>query len=208
MLNEFISRFPMLSTCTEDIEAAADMLCSCFKSGGKLLVCGNGGSASDSTHIVGELMKGFLLKRCLSNTQKNKFAEMFEDGEKIAENLQGALPAIALTEASALSTAFLNDVCPDTVFAQQVWGLGLPLDTLLCISTSGNSKNVVAAAKTAKVLGLRVISLTGEKESALSEISDITIRVPETETFKVQELHLPVYHYICAKCEKEFFEVK
>jgi D-sedoheptulose 7-phosphate isomerase len=205
MIDELILRYPVLAVCKDDIENAVALLCSAFKKSGKLLVAGNGGSASDSAHIVGELMKGFIFRRPLSDKEKELF-DSFSDKDFLVKNLQGALPALSLTEASALSSAFSNDVCPDMVFAQQVWGLGVKGDVFLALSTSGNSKNVVLAAKVAKAKGLSVISLTGENPSQLLEISDITIRVPEKETFKVQELHLPVYHYICAQCEKYFFE--
>ncbi|MBR4909916.1 MAG: SIS domain-containing protein, partial [Clostridia bacterium] len=170
------------------------------------LLCGNGGSAADCEHIVGELMKGFLSKRRLSEELKQS---MIKNAGYInkdwLEKLQGGLPAISLTSAAALNSAFCNDVDPELVYAQQLMGLGDDRDVLLCISTSGNSKNVCAAATVGKALGIKVIGLTGKSGGKLKEIADICICAPETETYKVQELHLPIYHYICAEAEKHFF---
>ena len=163
-----------------------------------MLLCGNGGSAADCEHISGELMKGFLLRRELSDTDKEKFGE-------IADKLQYGLPCIPLTSFQALTTAVSNDTSADMIFAQSVMALGKKDDVLIAMSTSGNSKNVLYAAKTAKAIGMQVISITGAKVSLLSEISDITIKLPETETYKVQELTLPVYHALCADIENEFF---
>lgn len=206
MLNELITRYPVLDSIKGDISDAADMLINCFENGGKLLICGNGGSCADSEHIVGELMKGFLKKRPLDSTQRKSMKSLCpEIKDEWLCSLQGALPAIPLTAFSALNTAFCNDVDPELIFAQPVMGLGRLGDAIICISTSGNSKNVCAAAAVAKSLGLIVIGLTGATGGKLNEISDICIRVPETETFKVQELHMPVYHYICAAAEAHFF---
>ncbi len=206
-MSELYMRYPMLEACRCDIEAAVDIIKKAYCNGGKLLVCGNGGSCADSDHIVGELMKGFMLKRKLGSPFREKLEKLgFEDAEYIAENLQGALPAISLPSQSAIISAYANDVKADMVYAQLVFGYGGEEDVFMGISTSGNSENVVLAAKVAKAKGLKTIALTGEKNSRLSEICDITVKVPETETFKVQEMHLPVYHYICAELEKEFFE--
>lgn len=206
-MQELLKRYPCLENCRSDIEAAVNMLKSSYKQGGKLLVCGNGGSCADSEHIVGELMKGFLLKRKPDVKFKAALKNSgYEDYEYIADNLQGALPAISLPSQTALISAFANDVSSDMVYAQLVYGYGNINDVFLGISTSGNSKNVVCGAKVAKAKGLKTLALTGEKESKLSEVCDISIKVPETETYKVQELHLPVYHYICYELEKEFFE--
>lgn len=201
-----LTRYPTLSACTEDIQKAENLMLKTYYAGGKLLVCGNGGSASDAAHIVGELMKGFLLKRPMNEETKKKFKDVLgEDCEAFAQNLQCGIPAIALDSQHALFTAYANDVDADYVYAQQVFGYARENDLFIGISTSGNSKNIVNAAKTAKALGIKTIALTGAKKSKLSAICDCTIRVPETETFMVQELHLPVYHYLCAEMEEEVF---
>ena len=205
-LNRLIDRYPKLIVCREDIWRAYELLEEAYSSDRKLLVSGNGGSASDSEHIVGELMKEFKLKRKVYGQQAAALKEIdAELGQTLADNLQGALPAISLTGHSALQTAFMNDAEPELVFAQQVNGYGKPGDVYLGISTSGNSKNVVYAAITAKAKGLKVIGLTGSRESKLSKLADVCIRVPETETYKIQELHLPVYHMLCIAVENEFF---
>ena len=199
-------RYPQLEQCMDDIQKAFDVLHECYAKGRKLLVCGNGGSAADSEHIVGELMKEFRLKRKVFASQAEAMKAIHpEMGQYLAENLQGALPAIALTGHSALSTAFMNDAESVLVFAQQVNGYGKPGDVFMGISTSGNSANVVYAAITAKARGLKVIGLTGVKESKLSALADVCIRVPETETYRIQELHLPVYHCLCLMLEECFF---
>lgn len=206
MLNELLKRYPCLESTREDILKAEKALITAFKNGNKLLMCGNGGSCADCEHIAGELMKGFLSKRPLSEEQKAEMkANCSEIEEKYLSLLQRAVPAIALPSFTALNTAFCNDVEPELVFAQCLMGLGKKDDVLLCISTSGNSKNVVAAALTAKALGIKTIGLTGKTGGKLKSICDICICVPETETFKVQELHLPVYHYLCARVEEEIF---
>ncbi|MBR5553422.1 MAG: SIS domain-containing protein [Clostridia bacterium] len=202
---ELFERYPCLCACEKDIDAARELICETYKRGGTVYVCGNGGSCSDSDHIVGELMKGFLLRRELSAADTAKFAEMFEDGAEFAANLQGALPAVSLTAQTAILSAFANDVEPDMVYAQLVYGYARENDLVIGLSTSGNSKNVVNAIKAAKFRGAKTLSMTGMKESKLSAMSDATIRVPETETFKIQELHLPIYHYLCAAVEEEFF---
>lgn len=206
MLNELLKRYPCLESASEDILKAENALINGFKNGNKLLLCGNGGSCADCEHIVGELMKGFLSKRPLTESQK---AEMKANCPEMDENylslLQRAVPAISLPSFTALNTAFCNDVEPELIFAQSLMGLGAKGDMLMAISTSGNSKNVVAAALTAKALGLKTIGLTGKSGGKLKSICDICICVPETETFKVQELHLPVYHYLCAKVEEIVF---
>ena len=199
-------RYPQLKCCHDDIYNAYQLLKTCYQNGGKVLVCGNGGSASDSDHIVGELMKGFLLRRPDQWDTEKKLAELFgEDSVFLAQNLQGALPAINLAAQSAIQTAYANDVSPEMVFAQQVFGYAVDGDVLIGISTSGNSKNVFHAARIAKLKGASVITLTGAGGGKLHALSDAAICVPETETFKVQELHLPVYHTICAMIEEEFF---
>lgn len=206
-LEKLFECYPVLKKCRNDINAAAKMLCMSYHEGGKLIVCGNGGSAADAEHIVGELMKGFLKKRPLKQEIRDKMTEMFpQDANYLCTNLQGALPALSLVNAVALGTAFANDQAADLVFAQQVLGLGREGDILLAISTSGNSKNVLYAVKTAKVCGLRTIALTGRSGGKLKALADVTIAVPEDETYRVQELHLPVYHALCIAAEEEFFE--
>lgn len=206
MLNELLERYPELKACVNEIEAARELLIQTYENNGKVLCCGNGGSCSDSEHIVGELMKGFISLRPVGNEFMSKLEDLgFEDAEYITKNLQGSLPAIALGSQSGVLSAFANDVAADMVYGQMVFGYGQPNDVLIGLSTSGNSKNVVYAAKVAKAKGVKTIALTGARDSKLSAICDVTIKVPETETFKVQELHLPVYHYLCASVEKHFF---
>lgn len=205
-LNHLIDRYPKLIACREDIIKAYECLETAYTNGRKLLVSGNGGSASDSEHIVGELMKEFRLKRKVYANQAENLRQIDPElGTVLAENLQGALPAICLTGHSALTTAFMNDANADLIFAQQVNGYGKPGDVYLGISTSGNSKNVLYAAITAKSKGLKVIGLTGAKDNKLMKFADVCIRVPETETYKIQELHLPVYHCLCLMLEDRFF---
>lgn len=205
-VEHLIDRYPKLNVCREDIIKAYEILDKSYSSGRKLLVSGNGGSASDSDHIVGELMKEFKLKRKVSGEQAIALKSIDQDlGCVLADNLQGALPAISLTGHSSLTTAFMNDAMPELVFAQQVNGYGKPGDVYLGISTSGNSKNVLYAAVNAKAKGLKVIGLTGAKENKLMKYADVCIRVPETETYKIQELHLPIYHSLCLMLEDRFF---
>lgn len=208
-LNLLIERYPKLAVCKDDIKKAYELLEAAYNNGRKLLVCGNGGSASDSEHIVGELMKEFKLKRKVYSDQATALKAIdAELGQVLADNLQGALPAICLTGHSSLTTAFMNDANADLVFAQQVNGYGKSGDVFLGISTSGNSKNVLYAAVNAKAKGLKVIGLTGAKESKLMKYADVCIRVPETETYKIQEYHLPVYHCLCLMLEEKFFGEK
>lgn len=205
-LNLLIKRRPELAPCRESMAKAYTILENAFSKGRKLLVCGNGGSASDSEHIVGELMKEFRLKRRVySNQAADLRAISPQLGSVLAERLQGALPAITLTAHSSLTTAFMNDSEPALVFAQQVNGYGKPNDVLLAISTSGNSQNILYAAVTAKARRMKAIGLTGAKENELMKYCDVCIRVPETETYKVQELHLPIYHCLCMMLEERFF---
>ena len=192
-LKELIERYPQLNIISEDVEKAIEVIVDCYKSGGKLLLCGNGGSAADCGHIVGELMKGFLKHRPTGSN------------DEVISKLQSGLPAVSLCESSALFTAFCNDVDPNLVFAQQVYALGKPNDILIGITTSGNSKNVVAAAHTAKQMGMTVIGLVGGDGGKMNLESDIALIVPEKETFKVQELHIAVYHCICAAVEDSFY---
>ena len=200
IISNLLSRYPQLTNVKNDIESACEILIDSFESNGKLLVAGNGGSASDSLHIIGELAKSFVLPRTISEELKYKIGD-----DQLSESLQYGLPAISLVSETALFTAFSNDNNADAVFAQQVLTYAKPNDVLWLISTSGNSKNCVNAAKVAKALGIKIISLTGIKESKLSALSDVTIKAPECETYKVQELHLPIYHAICLVLENEFY---
>ena len=196
-MNDFYIRYPELECCKDDIEKALQLMIETYKNKGKILLCGNGGSASDSEHIVGELMKGFLLKRQVTDERLS---------QKMRENLQGALPAISLNSQIALMTAFNNDLNPDFVFAQQVYGYAKENDLLIGISTSGNSENVLNAVKVANSMGVKSIVLTGKDGGKLKNLATVSICVPANETCKIQEYHLPVYHYLCAKVEEEFFK--
>ena len=201
-----MERYPSLESAKNDIVAAYLLLEESYKNGGKLLVAGNGGSAADAEHIVGELMKGFKLPRKPEADFAEKLVEENQElGSVLAENLQGALPAIALDGHPALSTAYMNDCEPLLCFAQQVNGYGKSGDVFLGISTSGNSKNVLYAATTAHAKGMKVIGLTGAKDSKLKDMSDVCIKAPQTETYMIQELHLPIYHCLCLMLEERFF---
>lgn len=205
-VDSLVERYPSLETCKQDIISAYQLFEEAYSDGRKLLVAGNGGSASDSEHIVGELMKEFKLKRKIFAAQVDRLMKIdAEMGTVLAEHLQGSLPAISLVGEPSLTTAFMNDSVPVLVFAQQVNGLGRAGDVFLGISTSGNSKNVLYAAVAAKSKGLKVIGLTGQKENELEKYADVCIHVPETETYKIQELHLPVYHCLCLMLEEKFF---
>ncbi len=207
MLNELLKRYPSLEYCKEDIVKAEKALIECYTNGGKVIICGNGGSCADSDHIVGELMKGFLKFRPLSDDKKaemKKNCDLVDD--ELLSKLQGGLPAISLPSITALNSAFCNDVDPELIYAQPLIALAKENDVLIGISTSGNSKNVFGAVKVAKALGIKVIGLTGKTGGKLKGVADITICAPETETFKIQELHLPIYHYLCAAVEDYFFE--
>ena len=201
-----IERYPKLEVCKNDIINAYLVMQECYENGGKVLIAGNGGSAADSEHIVGELMKAFKLPRYLDDEFKERLIKENEElGSVLAENLQGALPTIALDGHLALTTAYMNDCEPLLCFAQQVNGYGKEGDVFLGISTSGNSKNVLYAAVCAKAKGMKVIGLTGEKDSKLSTISDECVKAPSTETYMIQEYHLPIYHCISLMLEDYFF---
>lgn len=205
LFTELTTRYPALNPCVEEIQTACQILTEAIQKGGKILLAGNGGSCADCDHISGELLKGFLSKRPLTEADRQSFAA-YENGAALAEQLQYGIPALPLPAFSALSTAFGNDVEPDAIYAQLVMALGKPEDVFLGLSTSGNAKNVCQAAITAKARGLKVIGLTGIGGGKLASLCDCCIKVPEKETFKVQELHLPVYHCICAVLEAEFFQ--
>ena len=204
--DQLIARYPALDSCCSDILSTIDTLRDVFSSGKKLFVCGNGGSAADSEHIVGELMKGFLKKRPVGDAVRERLeAVAGAESAEIAGTLQGALPAIALTSQVSLTSAVSNDTHSNMVFAQQVYGLGEAGDALLGISTSGNSKNVVNAFIVAQVLGMRTIALTGRSGGRLASLAEISIRVPADGVAEIQELHLPVYHALCIDLEETFF---
>ena len=206
-LAALITQYPDLSACAADIRRALDLLRACYRAGGKVLVCGNGGSAADSEHIVGELMKGYRLKRPVPPASRAKLMAAFPaEGVYLADHLQGALPAVSLVSQTALLTAFANDVAPDMIFAQQVYGYGVEGDALIAISTSGNSANVLRAAQTARALGLHTIGLTGHSGGALKAVCEVTICAPAEGAAAVQERHLPIYHALCAALEAEFFD--
>ncbi len=205
-LMDLIRRYPVLAPVKEKICQAYEILEQCYEAGGKLLVAGNGGSCADSEHIVGELMKGFCKKRPVSMDFARSLAEADKErGEELAKKLQGTLPAIALTGHPGLSTAFLNDVDGLLGFAQQTYGYGAKGDVFLGISTSGNAKNILYAVAVAKAKGMKVIGLTGKDGGELGRAADVAIIVPEEETYRIQELHLPIYHGLCLMLEERFF---
>lgn len=206
ILDELEIRYPILLEQKKNILDAYLIMEDAYKSGRKLLLCGNGGSAADSEHVVGELLKSFKKKRKIKEEIFNGLNGFSEEGELLKSTLEGTLRAISLTSHLSLSTAFSNDKEPSVVFAQQLYGLADSGDVLVAFSTSGNSKNCVLAASLAKVMEVKVVSFTGQKESKLSKLSDVCINAPESETYKIQELHLPIYHTLCAMLEEEFFD--
>lgn len=199
ILEELQSRYPQLDGCRDEIAKALDLLLTCYRNGGQVLVCGNGGSAADAEHIVGELLKKFKRHRDIDASVAAKLPP------ELAAKLEGALPAVSLVSMCGILTAFANDVAWETAFAQQVYGLGRAGDVLIALSTSGNSANCVNAALVARAKGLKVIALTGAGGGRLGAVADAAVAVPETETYKVQELHLPVYHALCASVEEALF---
>lgn len=207
MLDKFIQKHKELKQCKKEIQAAYLILKNCYANGGQVLIAGNGGSSSDAEHIVGELMKGFLLKRKIKKEERDALIGVDEEkGKFLAENLQGALPAISLSSHTSLTTAISNDVSGDMIFAQQVQGYGRKDDVFLALSTSGNSRNVVLAAVVAKAKGMKVIGMTGSRNSELSSIADVCIQVPTEETYEIQEYHIMIYHLLCRILEQSFFE--
>lgn len=207
-VDELVRRYPALSVCRDSILEAYQILEKCFATGHKLLICGNGGSCADSEHICGELMKGFKKRRHISNELSEKLINVDPiRGKELSDKLQQGLPCIALDGHQGLNTAFTNDVENGGLltFAQQVNVYGVEGDVLLGISTSGNSKNTMYAAVTAKAKRLKVIGLTGEKGGELAKIADVAIKTPSTETFMIQEYHLPIYHCLCLMLEEGFF---
>ena len=199
ILDELYVRYPQLKCCEGEIAKAFDILLTCYRSGGKVLTCGNGGSAADAEHIVGELLKKFRKHRDIDSGIAARLPP------ELVARLEGALPAVSLVSMSGILTAFANDVAWETAFAQQVYGLGNPGDVLIAISTSGNSANCVNAALVAKAKGLKVIAMTGAGGGKLAALADAAIGVPESETYRIQELHLPVYHALCAQLEDALF---
>ena len=206
IIDDLIARIPALGELMDDLTAAVQTLAQVYRRGGKILVCGNGGSAADAEHIVGELMKGFLLARPLSANICDKLRRTAPtEADYLIKNLQMPLPAVSLVNQVALNTAFANDQAPDLTFAQQILGMGREGDAALVISTSGNSANVLYAVQVAKAMGLVTVALTGKGGGKLKNLADISIVSPEKETFLIQEHHLPIYHALCAALEQEFF---
>ena len=206
-IESLIKRYPKLHELKDSIISAVEVLKESYTKDGKLLVAGNGGSASDAEHIVGELMKGFVLPRVIEDNLKEKLRDEDEElGSFLIDKLQQALPAICLSSHNSLSTAVLNDIGGEISFAQQLNGYGRQGDIFLAISTSGNSKNILYAAVLAKAKGMKVIGLTGETGGKLAKYSDVLLNVPEKETYKIQELHLPIYHCICIMLEEYFYK--
>ncbi len=205
-LRNMMNSYSDLQACLPDVQQAFEILRDCYRRGGKALLCGNGGSAADSEHIVGELMKGYFSRRPVPAGVRDRLAAAFpENGQYLADHLQGALPAISLVSQASLLTAYANDVAADMVFAQQVYGYGVEGDVLIGISTSGTSKNVVYALQVARAMGLRAIGLAGRSGGKLPELCDVTICAPAEVTPEVQQRHIVIYHALCAMLEEEFF---
>lgn len=195
-----------LLQCRDSIYLAFHMIKRCYENNGKLLICGNGGSASDAEHIVGELMKGFKLRRQIPREDEHRIAKTIQvDSGYISSKLQRALPAISLASHISLCTAIINDTAPDMVYAQQVYGYGKRNDVVVGISTSGNTANVANAIKTARAFGIKSICLTGIKKCVMDELCDVVIKVPSEKTYRIQEMHAGAYHALCAALEEEFF---
>ncbi len=204
--NDLFERYPLLMSSKERIERALQLFIETFESGGKIVTAGNGGSASDAEHICGELMKGFMQKRHINNAGlKDKFAGFGDEGKYLSENLQMALPCISLTSHTALNTAVANDIDPDLMFAQQLFALGRKGDVFIGISTSGNAENLKYAFMTASAIGMKSVLLTGNRHGICEKFADVSVAVDESETFRIQELHLPVYHWWCQMTEEHFY---
>lgn len=206
ILNQLIIDNNVLHVCKDDVQHAFEILKECYTNCNKVMICGNGGSAADSEHIVGELMKGFVLKRKISDDHRKMLQSNFkEDGRYLANNLQGALPAISLVSQTSITSAFINDVAPDMVFAQQVYGYIKQGDVIIGLSTSGNSKNIMNAFKVGKTFGAKCIGFTGRNGGLIKNLCDVSIKSPADMTYRVQEYHLMIYHALCAMIEAEFF---
>ena len=205
-MNDIFERYDNLGICRDDMERGVRMMCETYYKGGKILVCGNGGSCADSEHIVGELMKSFVLPRNIPQSDAERLENLLgDDAELFKNNLQRGIPAFSLCSQSGVMTAYNNDVNADLVYAQLLYASAKKEDLLIGISTSGNSKNVVNAVKVAKAMGIKSLCMTGARECEIDKFADCVIKVPETETYKIQELHLPVYHYLCLETEKILF---
>ena len=205
IFDQLFERYPSLLCAREDVLGAFELARSTYENGGKLLCGGNGGSACDCEHIVGELLKSFKKPRAISEKVSNGLLSFGDEGEYLAEKLEGALPAVSLISQTGVLTAYANDRAWDTALAQQVYGLGNAGDLLLVLSTSGNSKNCIYAVLAAKAKGIKTLALTGEGGGKLKGLCDVCVCAPEKETYKIQELHLPIYHALCAMLEEEFF---
>lgn len=207
LMNDIFERYECLNECRKSMEKGVQMICNVYKNGGKILVCGNGGSCADAEHIVGELMKSFVLQRKIPTKDFEKLENLLgEEAKKYYDCLQCGIPAFSLASQTGVMTAYNNDVNADMVYAQLVYASARENDLLIGISTSGNSVNVVNAVKVAKAFGINTLCLTGQKNCTLDDYADCIIKVPQTETYKIQELHLPVYHYLCLEAEKYLFE--
>lgn len=205
-LDLLIKRYPKLEVCRDDIQKAYFLLEDCYSKDGKLLIAGNGGSAADAEHIAGELMKRFKNPRPVTEDFARKLVEIDPvRGEHLSKNLERSLMAVPLVAHEALTTAYINDVDGHGIFAQQLLGFGRKGDVFLGISTSGNSQNIMSATVVAKALGIKIIGLTGENGGELAKVSDVCIKAPETETYMIQESHLPIYHCLCLMLEEHFF---
>jgi len=206
LLNDLIRRYPGIADLKEYVRTTYEVILESLKKGGTVFTCGNGGSASDSEHIAGELLKGFILKRELKDELKNQFSDKFgEDGLKVANKLQYGLRAISLTSHPAFITAFANDVDANLIFAQQLFGLGRKGDVLIAISTSGNSANIYNCILTASIMGIKTVLLTGKSGGRCCALADVALKIPETEAYKIQEYHLPIYHTLCLMIEDYFY---
>ena len=205
ILEKTIERNPELSGLKNDIISAFEAIAQTYKNGGTLFVCGNGGSCSDSEHIVGELMKSFKKYRPIDSAVKASLMAMGEDGIALANNLEGGLPAVALSSHPSLSSAFINDKNPLMCYAQQLSVMGKKGDTLMVLSTSGNAQNCLYAVLTAKAMGIKTVLLAGKTGGKIKALADVSVVVPANETYLVQELHLPIYHCLCAMLEEEYF---
>ncbi len=201
------ARYPALISCESSLDAALCQFKDTYLAGGKVLICGNGGSCADAEHISGELLKGFLSKRPIPKADSDALSSLFgEESKEIGDKLQRGIPAIPLTSLTSVLSAYANDVDPTLVYAQLVWALGRKEDLLIGISTSGNAENVFRALQVAKALGMKTLALTGEKDSRASSVADVTIKAPASLTYQIQEYHLPIYHYLCAQIEAFAFE--
>ena len=205
-LRTLFTKFRDLEPLQPELQRAYELLLNCYRAGHQVLICGNGGSAADSEHVVGELMKGYLAARPVSPSLRQQLTEAYpEAGAYLADHLQGALPTISLVSQAALITAIANDIAGDMIFAQQVYGYGRRGDVLMAISTSGRSPNVVNAARVARVLGVHTLVMTGGSGGELRDLGTVTVRVPAERTADIQERHLAIYHAVCAMLEEALF---